>query len=348
MPLYAEDMVTIVGGGIAGTVLAGALGREGIPVRVYESRPSVGVGAFLVLDDRAHAALTTLGVPADRLDEVAHPVDALRVEYQPGEARFGPSRGHRLYLRAELMSVLTEFATATAAEFHYGTAVTDIDHGVLISGATRLPTDDVVIAADGIDSLARRRIEPGRTPEYAGQIVFYGRTERAQALRTKSAVLHFDGRIGADGRPAGAFGHYWDEGLSVWFARVTRPALPAQDLGFRPVVEWAELIGTVAPGIRDVVDLLLAETETVHVSNARNVPFTAAAPAQLPVILCGDADHAITPAEGVGARDAIEDAVAIFHALSTGASPADAMAARRRQIATDRERVVPPYRRTVK
>ncbi|WP_159846993.1 FAD-dependent monooxygenase [Nocardia sp. CY41] len=338
-------MVTIVGGGIAGTVLAGALGREGIPVRVYESRPSVGAGAFLVLDDRAHAALTGLGVRADRLEEVAHPVDALRVEYQPGEARFGPSRGHRLYLRAEFMSVLTEFATTTAAEFHYDTAVTEIDQGVLFSGATRLSTDDIVIAADGIDSLVRRRIEPGRTPEYAGQIVFYGRTERAQALRTKSTVLHFDGRIGADGRPVGAFGHYWDEGLSVWFARVTRPPLPAQDLGFHPVAEWAELIRTVAPGISDVVDGLLAETATVHVSNARNVPFATAASPQLPVILCGDADHAITPAEGVGARDAIEDAAALFHALSTGSSPADAMAARRRQIAADRERVVPPYRR---
>ncbi|WP_063020180.1 hypothetical protein [Nocardia niwae] len=338
-------MVTIVGGGIAGTVLAGALGRVGIPARVYEAQPSLGAGAFLVLDDRAQAALTTLGVPADRLDEVAHPVDALRVEYQPGEARFGPSRGHRLYLRAELMSVLTEFATATSSVFHYGTPVTDIDHGVLFSGATALPADDIVIAADGIDSLARRRIEPARTPEYAGQLVFYGRTERARALRTKSTVLHFDGRIGADGRPAGAFGHFWDEGLSVWFARVTRPPLPAQETGYHPVVDWSDVIRTVAPGISDVVDVLLAETETVHVSNARNVPFATAAAAQLPVILCGDADHAITPAEGVGARDAIEDAAAIFHALSTGSSPADAMAARRRQIAADRVRVVPPYRR---
>ncbi|NQE71499.1 hypothetical protein NG2371_05972 [Nocardia gamkensis] len=185
-----------------------------------------------------------------------------------------------------------------------------------------------------------------RTPEYAGQIVFYGRTERAQALRTKSTVLHFDGRIDADGRPAGAFGHFWDEGLSVWFARVTRPPLPVENIGFHPVAEWAELIRTVAPGVSDVVDLLLAETETVHVSNARNVPFAAAAAPRLPVILCGDADHAITPAEGVGARDAIEDAAAIFRALSTGSSPADAMAARRRQIAADRQRVVPPYRRT--
>ncbi|WP_280413014.1 FAD-dependent monooxygenase [Nocardia asiatica] len=339
-------MVTIIGGGIAGTVLAGALAAQRIPVRVYESQPSVGAGAFLVLDDRAHAALTTLGVSADRLDEVAHPVDALRVEYQPAEARFGPSRGHRLYLRAELMSVLTDFATATAAEFHYDTTVTDIDEGVLSSGDTRLPTDEVVIAADGIDSLARQRIEPERVPEYAGQVVFYGRTERPRALRTKSAVLHFDGRIGEDGRPTGAFGHYWDETISVWFARVTRPALPPQDLGFYPAARWAELVRTTAPGISDVVDLLLAETRTVHVSNARNVPFAAAAPPRLPLILCGDADHAITPAEGVGARDAIEDAAAIFRALTTGSSLAEAMAARRRQIAADRERVVPPYRRT--
>ncbi len=100
------------------------------------------------------------------------------------------------------------------------------------------------------------------SPEYAGQVVFYGRTERPQALRTKSTVLHFDGRIGEDGRPTGAFGHYWDETISVWFARVTRPALPPEDLGFHPVAQWAELIRTPAPGISDVVDLLLAQTQT--------------------------------------------------------------------------------------
>ncbi|WP_157187351.1 NAD(P)-binding protein [Nocardia vinacea] len=32
-------MVTIIGGGIAGTVLAGALAREGLPATVHERRP---------------------------------------------------------------------------------------------------------------------------------------------------------------------------------------------------------------------------------------------------------------------------------------------------------------------
>ncbi|MEU7768600.1 hypothetical protein AB0B25_26325 [Nocardia sp. NPDC049190] len=341
-------MVTIIGGGIAGTALAGALGREQIPVEVYESQPSVGSGAFLVLDDRAQAALTGLGVPADQLRRVAHTVDALQVAYLPGPARTGPSRGHRLYLRTELMRVLNEFAAATPAVFHYGTPVTDVDiaAGVLFSGATRLAADEVIIAADGIDSMARRRLEPERTPQYAGQIVFYGRTEQPLRLRTDRSVLHFDARIGADGRPAGAFGHLWDDKISVWFARVTCPPLPLRDIGFHPVEHWAQLIRTVAPGIADVVERLLAGTETVHVSNARNVPLTAARPPALPVVLCGDADHAITPAEGVGARDAIEDAAAIYHALSAGSTPAEAMAARRGQIAAERDRVVPPYRRS--
>ncbi|WP_280310488.1 hypothetical protein, partial [Nocardia abscessus] len=58
------------------------------------------------------------------------------------------------------------------------------------------------------------------------------------------------------------------------------------------------------------------------------------------------ADPPTPPAYGVGARDAIEHAPAIFRPLTAGSSPAEAMAARRRQIAADRERVVPPYRRT--
>ncbi|WP_174188968.1 FAD-dependent oxidoreductase [Nocardia barduliensis] len=338
-------MVTIVGGGIAGTVLAGALAAEGIPVRVYESQQYVGAGAFLVLDDRAHAALIALGVSADRLDEVAHPVDALRVEYQPAEERFGPSRGHRLYLRGELMAVLTEFATATAAEFHYDTAVTDIDEGVLLSGATRLPTDDIVIAADGIDSLARQRIEPERVPRVcgSGRLLRPHRAATSIAHQEHGAALRRPDRRrrSADRRVRPLLGRND-------FRLVRQGHSPGPSPG-RPRIPSGGAVGRThshpCPGnLRRRRSLARADAD-VHVSNARHVPFTAAAPPRLPLILCGDADHAITPAEGVGARDAIEDAAAIFRALTAGSSPAEAMAARRRQIAADRERVVPPYRR---
>jgi salicylate hydroxylase len=67
----------------------------------------------------------------------------------------------------------------------------------------------------------------------------------------------------------------------------------------------------------------------VHVTNARNVPLVAARPAAPPVVLIGDADHAITPAAGSGGVDAIKDAAALTHAITEGRSVADVIAQRR-------------------
>ncbi|WP_406229397.1 FAD-dependent oxidoreductase [Nocardia sp. NBC_01009] len=72
-------MVTIIGGGIAGTVLAGALARDGVSVTVYERRAAVEEGAFLVLDGRAHDTLGELGVSVANLHAVSHAVDGLAV-----------------------------------------------------------------------------------------------------------------------------------------------------------------------------------------------------------------------------------------------------------------------------
>ncbi|MFG1792197.1 FAD-dependent oxidoreductase [Nocardia sp. NPDC049149] len=338
-------MVTIIGGGIAGTVLAGALARAECAVTVYESQPTVGAGAFLVLDGRAHAALAGLGVSLDELRAASHPLVGLRADDLPGP---GPSADadRRLYLRADLMRVLAEFATDTKAELHYDTTVTDVDTvtGTIFSGDTSLPADEVIVAADGIDSLARRRLEPDRTAEYAGQIVVYGITERPVQPHTDPSVLHFHRRIDENGRPTTTFGHFWNDTVAVWFIRLTRQELAVHDIGFQPVGRWTEPIAAGAAADPGLVAAMLAATDTVHVSNARTVPLATARAPQPPVILCGDADHAITPAAGVGARDAIEDAAALYAALVSGGAPATAMTERRRQILTERAQAARMFR----
>ncbi|PXX60370.1 2-polyprenyl-6-methoxyphenol hydroxylase-like FAD-dependent oxidoreductase [Nocardia tenerifensis] len=339
-------MVTIIGGGIAGTLLAGALGRAA-PVTVYESQPSIGAGHFLALDDRAHTALTRLGVGLDRLHGASHPLAARSAADPTGVVRSDSRTERRLYLRAELMRALTEFASATAAELHYDTPVTELNstEGTLFSGGKPIPADEVIIAADGIDSLARRHLEPGRSAEYAGQIVVYGITTRPIRPHTDPSVLHFDRRFDAEGRPVTTFGHFWNDELSVWFTRLTREPMAVQDTGSQPLDGWAEPILAAAPTL-DLVETMLAATETVHVSNARTVPLADALPPQAPVILCGDADHAITPAAGVGARDAIEDAAALAEALLSGGSPATAMAERRARILAERGAAAQMFRKT--
>lgn len=352
-------MVTILGGGIAGTVLGGALARDGHPVTVYERRPdAAATGAFLVLDGAAHTTLTGLGVSRDALEAVSYPMpDGFAFHYLPaGEKNTAPSHGHRLYPRAALMDVLTGYARAADTDIRYGHTVTgvSIDYAPASRGITAVTlhgpdgivtTDTLIIAADGIDSVARAHLEPGRRAEYAGQVVLYGTTTGPLDLPTAPGVMHFHGRLGEDVFPLASFGHLSTEDRVYWFTRLTRDPIPVDDIGTHPIGDWAEQILTADPTAGDLIGTILDATDTVHVSNCRNVPVKEPRQAAPPLILCGDADHAITPAAVRGAREAIEDAAALHAALTTGEDPAHAMTMRRIRLVTERARQARIYSR---
>lgn len=340
-------MISILGSGIAGTALAGALARSGRPVTAYERRDGDGGGAFLILDGRGHRGLTDLGVPEEELHAASYPLTGLRYTPDDGVTRERPSEGHRFWLRSDLMAVLQRFAHERGADIRYGEPVSEVvidpAHGTTLRfGTAPVITRDLVIGADGIDSVARVAVEPARTAEYAGDVVVYGMTDRAVECPTDPFVLHFDAESGGGARPAVTLGHIWrpEAAAALWFLRIARPALTAAATGIRPAAEWAETVVAAAPGrMRRLTADLVAATERVHVSNARNVPLAPALPPMGPVVLVGDADHAITPAAGVGAREGIEDIVAVHAAIVADSSPAEAMLARRRAITVERERV---------
>ncbi|WP_155981793.1 NAD(P)/FAD-dependent oxidoreductase [Nocardia sp. BMG111209] len=339
-------MVTIIGGGIAGSALAGGLARHGIPVTLHEQQSTGSAGgAFLFVDGRGHAALRHLGLDDEQVAAASYPLDGLDYADSRGVRSAMPSRGHRFWLRRELIALLEKFADESGADVRRGEPVTGLDRDgdghILRAEGRDIAADGPIIAADGIDSVVRTRLEPDRVPVYAGDVVLYGMTTAAVPdLPTTPAVLHFDAEIAADGTGAATFGHLWRPGdeTAWWFVRIARPPLPgaADDLGLRPVGDWADAVLAATPTRRALAESFLARTEVVHVSNARNVPLDGARPPSDPILLIGDADHAITPAAGVGARDALEDADAVFAALLTGDSPAAAMAERRTRILADR------------
>ncbi|WP_280267978.1 FAD-dependent oxidoreductase [Nocardia wallacei] len=338
-------MVTIIGGGIAGSALAGALARRGDRVALYEQQPTGGGGAFLFIDGRGHDAMTALGVAESDLHAVSYPVAGLRYVNSVGRRGEMNGRGHRFWLRRNLMQVLDDFVAGSGVETHYTTPITDISLGAdsctLHHDGATTSADGLIVGCDGIDSVVRSRLDPDRTPVYAGDVVLYGTTRDPLELPTEPSALHFFAEIGADGIPGSTVGHIWRPGdLAYWFIRLPRDALEGtDDLGLRPVGEWAQAVRDASPSNADLVGTLLDHTDAVHVSNARNVPLDTAQPPALPVVLVGDADHAITPAAGVGARDALEDVHAVFDALVTGESPARAMAERRRRIGAERDQV---------
>ncbi|MVU76068.1 NAD(P)-binding protein [Nocardia sp. ET3-3] len=341
-------MATILGGGIAGSVLAGALARQGSRVTLYEQQAAgPGGGAFLFIDGRGHDALHALGVDDAAIEAASYAVSALHYEDSKGRGS-SMSRGHRFWMRSKLMAILTDFVAGSGADLRYGLPITDIaltgpGRATLHRGGENLSvTDDILIAADGIDSVVRAALEPDRVPVYANDVVLYGMTAEPVELASDPEVLHFFAEVGPGGAPGATFGHIHRDGDNpMWFIRIAREALSgADDLGMRPMAEWADAVRAAAPSIPDLVTSLIDHTGEVHVSNARNVPIDKAAAPVAHTLLIGDADHAISPAAGVGARDALEDAHAVFQALTAGASPADAMARRRIQILDDRERAM--------
>ncbi|MFE5285735.1 FAD-dependent oxidoreductase [Nocardia sp. NPDC056611] len=327
-------MATVIGAGIAGSALAGALARRGAEVTLYERSARTDAGAFLFIDGRGHDALTGLGVDTDALMAASYPLTG-GLSYADSAGRHGtsPSRGHRFWLRHNLMRVLHGFVESSGARTHYGLAAT-------WTALTDDVTDGLLIGADGIDSVVRSHIEPTRVPVYTGDNVVYGMTTEPVELLTSPATLHFFAETDSTGRVFSTLGHLWRPGDSaaLWFVRIVAPPLPDRGAasGVRPVSEWADRIRAACPSNLALVDTFLGATASVHVSNARTIPLEDAASPGERILLIGDADHAITPAAGVGARDALEDAYAVHQALISGASPADAMTARRHRILADR------------
>ncbi|WP_327115893.1 FAD-dependent monooxygenase [Nocardia sp. NBC_01730] len=281
-------MVTIIGGGIAGTVLAGALASRDTSGRVslYEQQPKGpgSGGALLILDGRGHAGLTALGVAERDLHDASHPLTGLSYANSVGRTGQMPSSGHRFWLRRDLMEILTAFAANSGAELHYERPITDVTTvdsrtwTVHRNGETTTIADDLIIAADGIDSVVRSRIEPNRSPEYGGEIVLYGMTTEPLELDTDDSVLHFFAEMGPAG-PVSTLGHIWrpDTNRALWFIRIAREALPPSDIGIQSVDAWADAVLAATPSNEALVRTFLEHTDIVHVSNARNLPLATAA-----------------------------------------------------------------------
>jgi 2-polyprenyl-6-methoxyphenol hydroxylase-like FAD-dependent oxidoreductase len=342
---------TILGGGIAATALATALAAAGREATAFERHAADAGGAFLVLDQRGHDALGGLGVDVGALRDASRPVHALAVESTDSPSRRRELDGSRLYQRAELMGVLQSAAREAGADIRYRTPITSITvegHSTVLQlEDADVAADGLVVGADGIDSVARAVLEPQRSPQYAGQVVLYGKTDHPLDLPTEAGVLHFHNQAldPMTGLASSTLGHVWhsDGDCVQWFARLTRPAVGGDELGERPVDEWADTLLAAVPAFSALAGWFLKASTVVQVTNARNVPLDEARPARVPVVLVGDADHAITPAAGVGARDAVEDVAAVYQAIVDDADVAAALNARRARIRLERERIAAAY-----
>ena len=321
-----NPQVVIVGAGIGGLTLALLLRRRGIGAEVLEQSAELGeVGAAVALSANGTRVLRHLGL-AESLAEVS--AEPTRLTYRDGrdghliaatqdigwyhDAFGAPLFGlHRRALQRILVGALG------AEHLHLGCRVEALEErgaGMRVrcsSGAVF--GADVVVGADGVHSLARDWVAPGDEPMYSGTSGFRGLVpvEFLPSLPEPGALQFWVG-------PGAHLLHYPISGGSVinFLAVIEGPdkwtgpawmeaAEPGANLeafaGWHPAV--TEMIGAVPQSPRWG---LFAHRPLGRWSRG-------------PVVLLGDAAHAMLPHYGQGANQTIEDA-AILAAELDGTS----------------------------
>jgi FAD-dependent urate hydroxylase len=327
------EHVVISGGGIAGTALALALRTAGIAVTVVEARPADhGEGAVVRLNPNGMDALRALDA---HQPVIARSFPLVRTErINPDGSRMGYALGAdpssqrglpRVMHWPVLASVLRDQAVERGAVFRHGSRVVDaeVDAKAALSLADGSRVDgDVLVGADGANSLVRGRINPdGPEPERLGTRTIYGYASEPGCEPPPPEVMR--SYVGAKAFFAATRDSH--SGGCFWFTSLRAPAPRGRDEPQDPDglrAEMSELFagdGTIAP--------------TVIGNSERVLSFDDHALPNVPrwhtdrAIIIGDALHVAPPASEQGAAMALEDGVQLARCLRDHATPAAAFAA---------------------
>jgi len=303
----------IVGGGIGGLAAANALLHRGLSVAVYEQASALGeVGAGVFIYPNSLRQLERMGLGA-ALARVGAKVGAGSEYYRMdgsvvGKILTADSSGwNGMYgmHRADLLQVLADAVPSAAIHTgHRCTGFTQDGQGAHLSFANgQVAHADVVIAADGINSVLQKHVVAPSLPEYSGFRAYRGlisadrlpqwRREAHQVWMgdgkhfmvfpvRRGELLNYVGFVPTD-----------NETVESWSAIGDRDELAASFAGWDPRV--TELLDQVETcfwwGLYDRQPL-------GRWVNGR-------------LALLGDAAHPMLPHLGQGANQAIEDGTAL-------------------------------------
>ena len=305
--------VVIVGGGMAGAVLAGALRRRGVEPVVLERGPATAtIPGPIMLPYQAYDALADLGL----LEEVRAAGRPIAPQADGTPVAIAVAR--QALIDALRRDVPIRFDTTVTGLLRHGDRIA----GVETAGGPIAA--DLVVGADGSRSPVR---------EMAG-IAAEVRPAPGAGLSFRSPVqldVPFAMAYQSDGRQVGVLS--WSGGSAGWWQidRIGREAALAPGVeAYRRA--FGRLLPAAAPaleGVTSVDQLIYREVIEVRCE-------TWWAPG---VALIGEAAHAIDPEAGVGAGLGFGDALALAVAIA-GASDPDAAC---RDYEFWRRPVVAPY-----
>lgn len=314
----------IIGAGVAGPVTAMAMQRAGIEPVVYEAYPQQpdevgsyftvstnGLDALLAID--ALQIATSIGFPTHLnvlWNQAGRPLGTI-----PLGAPLSDGTASQTIKRARLSRALQDEAIRRGVPFEFGTRLADAtatpDGRVVarfVDGSQA--TGDLLVGADGVQSVTRRIIDPSApNGRYLGLTNFGGYTKNA-ALRDEPGAWHL-----IFGKRA-FFGYNIDpDGGVVWFANVPRAEITGAERASTDLESWKQQLLEVFAGDHGpATDLILRGELELAGDNTYDLPHVPVWH-RGPMIVIGDAAHAPSPSSGQGASMAMEDAVVLAKAL---------------------------------
>ncbi len=319
--------VIVVGGGIGGLCAALALQKQGIETIVYEAAPELKpVGAGVGLAANAIQGLASLGV-SDAVIARGKELEALTIfdehdhiitnqDTRPLSKKYGIS--NFVIHRADLHDVLAQNLKPGTLQLNKRCqTINQQNNRVLVTFTDGTQTiADLLIAADGINSVIRQHLLPESKPRYAGYTCWRGVIQNPGVTinhMISAETWAPQGRVGMASLPGNRI---------YWYACINAPENDPRMRQMTPAQLAAHFTGVHKP-----VQQVLAATrpdQLIWGDIADLKPLKKFVYNRM--VLLGDAAHATTPNMGQGACQAIEDAVVLGQCLAQHATIVSALA----------------------
>lgn len=316
-----KEKISLVGGGLVGSMLSILLAKKGYPVEVFESRPDMrksnayaGRSINLAMSHRGWKAIEMAGIK-DEIDKVAIPMYGRMIHDMEGNQTFQPYSIHNdaIYSvsRSGLNQALMQIAEDLGVDFHFENKCigADLDSNELTfqlsDGTQKKLKTSISIGTDGAASELRYAMQRKGRFNYSQDFIEHGYKEvnipanPDGSFKLEKNALHIwprkDFMLIALANPEGSF-------TCTLFFDMEGP-LSFQSVNTREKAE--AFFKTYFPNIPELAPDYLDQYENNPVGILgiiRCAPWN-----YKKTLLLGDASHAIVPFYGQGMNSGFED-----------------------------------------